>query len=636
MISELSLPRPAGAQALTHAVFPDASSCDAFVSDTGLPQDWRHIASNLDYAFQPIVNIHSGACFAYECLLRHVDKVGFSSIEDFFDACHAAQTLPAMEAHLRSAALEKFSRFAYCARTRLFLNVDNRAVHHLQHCPEILDQILSRFDLKETKIVLEISERHPLHENGEVLNTLRQLKAKAFSLAIDDFGTGFSGLKLLYAAEPDFIKVDRFFINSIDTDGRKRLLLEHIVSIARVLGITVIAEGIETEREFFICKDIGIDLVQGYLIQRPTTQLSELRFHYPEVEALSQRERRHKANDLKFIMEQVDPVPPVSADANILDIIYRFREERDRRFFPVVDFLDNPIGIVHELDIKNYIYSRYGKDLLSNPSFSKKVRQITRRCSFAELSTKAERILEVFSADADSEGIIIVDNMRYVGILNAASLLRIINEKNIALARDQNPLTKLPGNTLISEYIAGSLSDIATPYAFAYFDFNNFKPFNDTFGFRQGDRAILMFAEILRSDAAAAEDIFLGHIGGDDFFAGFRKTPNDKTQEHVQRVIARFANDAASLYDSESRKAGGVTHIDRDGNPRWYPLLSVSAAIIFAPDGRRRCTPEEVSSLIAILKKESKQPGVGCIAASLTKDIGIDACCPSRLETCCP
>ena len=67
-----------------------------------------------------------------------------------------------------------------------------------------------------------------------------------------------------------------------------------------------------------------------------------------------------------------------------------------------------------------------------------------------------------------------------------------LSEKNIAIARDQNPLTKLPGNTLITAYISETLNDLENTYVYVYFDFDNFKPFNDSYGFRIGDRAILL------------------------------------------------------------------------------------------------------------------------------------------------
>ena len=113
--------------------------------------------------------------------------------------------------------------------------------------------------------------------------------------------------------------------------------------------------------------------------------------------------------------------------------------------------------------------------------------------SIADIHSSVEKLIETYTQYNNNEGLIIVDNMKYVGILSTQAMLKIINEKNLTLARNQNPLSKLPGNTMIHEYFSKSLSDFASTYHLVYFDFDNFKPFNDKYGFRSGDRLILMF-----------------------------------------------------------------------------------------------------------------------------------------------
>lgn len=82
---------------------------------------------------------------------------------------------------------------------------------------------------------------------------------------------------------------------------------------------------------------------------------------------------------------------------------------------------------------------------------------------------------------------------------------------------NQNPLTKLPGNNSIYQYISGLLEETELGHYLVYFDMNNFKAFNDKYGFRQGDRALLKFSEIL---GRFSGEFFIAHIGGDDFLRG--------------------------------------------------------------------------------------------------------------------
>ncbi|MCA1908712.1 MAG: diguanylate cyclase, partial [Magnetospirillum sp.] len=212
--------------------------------------------------------------------------------------------------------------------------------------------------------------------------------------------------------------------------------------------------------------------------------------------------------------------------------------------------------------------------------------------------------------------IIIVDDMKYVGFLSAHSLLRVINEKNLAAARDQNPLTKLAGNNLIHEYVSEALGATDVEYVLAYFDFDNFKPFNDKYGFRLGDRAILLFAELL-AKALPRDTSFPAHVGGDDFFGGFRRMGFEESLRVASDLCTAFARDVESFYDDETRRQGHIVGQDRVGNIVRFPLMTVSAAIVHLPAGRPLFSVDDVSQLIAELKKSAKKSPNRVASASL-------------------
>ncbi|MDA8231965.1 MAG: EAL and GGDEF domain-containing protein [Magnetospirillum sp.] len=584
-----------------HRPFPLPGRPSARPSD----DHWNNIVAKLDIAFQPIVNIHTGASYGYEALLRNHVEAGFESIQDFFDTCHALGILHDIEIVLREKAIAKFAALGHSRQTKLFLNMDTRSLDPAGDLAARTRTMLERYGIHENALVFEISERHPFIQPAEATAVLKQYKRANFRLAIDDFGTGFSGLQLLYFAEPDVLKIDRFFISDIASDSKKKLFLTQIVHIAHLLGVVVLAEGVETEREYFVCKDIGCDLIQGYLIQKPSCEISDLMVRYDAIADLAKRERRVATSDQKLIRDQVQYVPPIPLDTGMEKVFDRFRANANLTFFPVVDDAGAPIGIIREKALKDYAYSPFGKDLMSNRACGRTLKDFVSRCPMADLSTKAETILQAYSAVEDSEGIIILDDMKYVGFLSAHSLLRVINEKNLATARDQNPLTRLPGNNLIHEYLLDALTATEAETVLAYFDFDNFKPFNDRYGFRLGDRAILLFAELL-SKAVRPDAGFAGHIGGDDFFAGFRGMPFDGVVTTCREVIAAFRRDVESFYDDETRSLGYMVGQDRTGNTVRFPLMTVSAALMHMPAGRDVHTVDEVSHLIAELKKEAK------------------------------
>lgn len=577
---------------------------------------WNDILDTLDLAFQPIVNIHSGACFGYEALLRNTEAAGFATIADVFDACHALGILPDMEAALCEKALAKFVSLPNFADSRLFLNVDNRALDPSGALAQRMRALLERYGVAESSVTFEISERHPLGQPTEVVEIFRHYKRHGFRLAIDDFGTGFSGLQLLYFSEPDILKIDRFFISDIAGDAKKKVFLAHIVTVAHLLGVVVVAEGVETEREFFICKEIGCDLVQGWLAQRPTTRIAELSPHYEVIAELARRERRIATSDQRLIADQVTRTTPITIGEPMEAVFARFRAEKSATFFPVVDGAGQPMGIVREKELKDYTYSPFGKELIANKSFGRTLKDFIIRCPMADINSKAEHILEAYSAVEGSEGIMIVEGTTYLGFLSAHSLLRVINEKNLAAARDQNPLSRLPGNTVIVDWVSEALDRMEHDYALVYFDFDNFKPFNDKYGFRLGDRAILLFADLL-SRTMSRDGGFAGHIGGDDFFAGFRGQDFAEVMAACRDLVESFRHDVESFYDDETRRLGHILGHDRLGNPASFPLMTVSAVAVQLPAGRCRHTIDDVSRLIASLKGGAKTSPDHLCAATL-------------------
>ncbi len=570
---------------------------------------WRGIVDSLDFALQPIVSIHTGISLGFEVLLRNTGHAGFATIQDFFDAAYADRLLYTVDLWLREKAICKFKSLEFYRKCRLFYNIDNRVLHMPDYRPGNTSAILERHGLPPSTVCFELSERHQFECFNSIKTTLTTYKQQGFRIAVDDFGTGFSGLQLLYHAEPDFIKIDRFFIAGIAADPRKRLFVLKVLSLAHTLGIAVIAEGVESIDEFHVCKDIGCDYVQGYLIQEPQLDCKRISFKYDNVPALSRSERRLYTNcDHRIITDQMEFISPVRIDrTNMTQVFEEFRRHKAQTFIPVVNEKDEPLGFIMEKDLKEYAYSRYGKDLLLNAGLSKTLYDFISRCPVVDAHKPLEEILDIYALDERSEGIILTSGGVYIGFMSARALLKALNEKNIAIARDQNPLTKLPGNSLISTYIAESLCDLNHDYVYVYFDFDNFKPFNDTYGFRVGDRAILLFADLLKSCANGGA--FVGHIGGDDFFSGVKVT--EKNRGHLlprtQMLIRRFREDILSFYSERDRSNGYLNGIDRDGTKRRFPLLSVSAVFLHLSKNRSSLSLEEISMLLARLKKEAKQ-----------------------------
>ncbi|GAB4438810.1 MAG: hypothetical protein OHK0015_32900 [Chloroflexi bacterium OHK40] len=163
----------------------------------------------------------------------------------------------------------------------------------------------------------------------------------------------------------------------------------------------------------------------------------------------------------------------------------------------------------------------------------------------------------------------------------------------------RNPLTGLPGNVLLQAELERHLSQ-GTPFALLYIDLDNFKAFNDAYGFARGDRAIHMLAGVL-AEVAPRED-FLGHIGGDDFaiihFGG-------RPEEFCQAIIAAFDARVRELYDQVDLQRGYLRGVDRHGVPRQFGLLSLSISVV-STDNQRFSSVDEISKVAAEVKAAAK------------------------------
>lgn len=558
--------------------------------------DWKSIVS---VAFQPIANIYSGQCIGYEILLRGAERLGISRVEEMFDLVHAEGELLALELEIRAKATAFATQLPQCLERILFFNLDRRIASDWK---DIFAATLAGLRPLSAELVSEITSAPGGMERA--IELTQQLKRQGSLLAIDRLGGTAEGLQLLHACKPDFVKIDRSLIQGLDASARQRIVVSQLVTMAHTLGLQAIAVGVQNSREWTAFRELGGDLAQGMFVHPPVEGPADIREDLPHLELLSRSLHQRRETDQRWLLQQLDPMPAASVDSPLAKIFERVARSPNASFIPVVDHHGTPLGILLERDMKNYAYSAYGKDLISNKALGRSLRDFLVHCPMADVATPLDQMLATFSTVDDAEGLLITERMVYRGFLSARSLIRAMHEKTLARARDENPLTKLPGNTLINEYLTSCLEE-SDQVVLAYVDFDNFKPFNDKYGFRLGDRAILLFADLMRK-AANHETWFIGHIGGDDFFIGIKQISAEEGMEIVGNLVHRFASDAESFYDAETRERGFIDATDREGNPKSFPLLAASAVLLHLTGGSGGITVDDISSAIAAKKKAAK------------------------------
>lgn len=567
---------------------------------------YHHYLDVLDVAFQPIVDIHSGTLFGVEALLRGTDTLGFESIESFFDRLYEENILYSFDLLLREKVIDKFCTIEGYESLKLFYNLDNRVLEMTDFSKGNTFRLLKRHNLDPKAIVFELSEHNEILNLDHFNKLMHHYSDEGFCIAIDDFGIGQSGYKLLYHCTPNIIKIDRFFLSSIDKDPKKKLLARNMVQLSTLLGCRVIAEGVETERELLVCREIGCHMVQGYFVQRPTLDCTLIVNKYLLLSDNFKEDKRSISNQ-KIVLKRLEPLKAIMV-GDSMETLLDLLNEKGTYLVPVLDTAMHPVGIIHEHQLKSIACSPYGRSLTQNRSSNlSALENYIEPIPVVDLTMPLETMIELFSLSQNAPGVLIVESSRYIGYLSAREMIEVVHERNLIRARDENPLTRLPGNFRINEYIANVIES-GSDTVLAYFDFDHFKPYNDYYGFRSGDRVILLFAELMHK--MLCSDYFKGHIGGDDFFVGAILDEVHTFETicgEIETLIASFSDEVRAFYEPSDRDRGCIVGEDRDGNVREFKLLGVSSVVIRMGSGSSITSSEHLQRMFAMEKKNAKK-----------------------------
>lgn len=236
-------------------------------------------------AFQPIVDVRTETVFAYEALVRGQDGQGAGEVL----ARVSADNRYAFDQLCRTTAIELASTLDMTSGgANLSINFLPNAVYEPKACIRVTLAAAMRTGFPLNRIIFEFTEDEAL-DTDHILNILRSYRAMGFKTAIDDFGAGFAGLGLLSKFQPDIVKLDMALIRDIDTDPVKRTIVRNTLNMLRDLDIEPVCEGIETRAEHDVLRDLGVSLMQGYLLARPAIEaLPPISWARP-VEALARR-----------------------------------------------------------------------------------------------------------------------------------------------------------------------------------------------------------------------------------------------------------------------------------------------------------------------------------------------------------
>ncbi len=216
-------------------------------------------------AFHPIIDIRRGTVWGYEALVRGTRGEGAGQILGMVDADNRYK----FDQACRVKAIELAGQLFPDAETRLSINFMPNAVYEPAACIRATLQAAQRVGFRHRQIMFEFTENERMVDVEHVRRIITEYRRQGFSTAIDDFGAGYAGLGLLASFQPDFIKLDMDLLRGVDAASARRTIVTGVTQMAQALGVSVIAEGVETRAELEALRDIGIELFQGYLFAKP-------------------------------------------------------------------------------------------------------------------------------------------------------------------------------------------------------------------------------------------------------------------------------------------------------------------------------------------------------------------------------
>lgn len=531
--------------------------------------------------FQPILDLRDGQISGYEALSRGPAETPLHLPHSLFKIAHEYHVTHLLDQVCFRAALTTFT--ALDLPGRLFANLSPASLIHNLFTPALILSELERVQFERHRLVIEITEITPHFDYQALRAAVKLLHCTGINTAIDDLGEGFSSLRLWSELQPKFVKIDKHFIAGIDQDANKLQFVRSITAIAENSHTQLIAEGIETIKEQKVLHDLGIPYGQGYFINPPSTTPDR----FPSAKALHYLKQ---AKISLFPQSANKPCTPLRAEALLIkapamsvdmlsnDVLEVFLQHPDLDSVAVLKE-GKPVGMINRLLLLNRFLGRYARELYGRFPCTLIMDPapliIEQDMQLQDVSDKViRRGKQAFTA-----GFVITKNGRYRGIGSGFDLMREITHLQITNARYANPLTGLPGNVPIQEHIIRLLTG-GEAFVAAYADLNQFKPYNDIYGFRRGDDMISLTCHLL-TQAIDPQLDFIGHVGGDDFILLFQ---SKYWELNCHQAVERFNQERLRLFNPAHITANGYIAENRQGHREFHPLVSLSiGAVIIDP-----------------------------------------------------
>ncbi|HEX3027298.1 MAG TPA: GGDEF domain-containing protein [Clostridia bacterium] len=522
--------------------------------------------------FQPIISLRDGSVLGYEALSRGPVNTPLQNPDALFGVAMDCGKLWDLELLCRTRALE--SAYRSGGEIKLFLNVNPYVIHDEKFKRGFTKEYLENFHINPENIIFEISEKNAIGDLNGFKKTIEHYKKQNYKIAIDDAGAGYSGLNMITDIHPHSIKLDLNLIHEIDKDGYKKSLVRSLYEFCRLADISLIAEGIETEGELEALIDIGVHFGQGYFIQKPEERIRPISGAVLESIKSRNAQRNHVFNhcisDI-YIGNLCRGNVTVSPE-DLAENVYNIFLSNDDLLGVTVVLKGQVAGVVTKTRMDHVMSGQFGYSLHAKRPISLIMDTCPLVTDYNMPIDKASKLAMSRSAGKLYDFIVVTRESEYCGIVTIKDLLEKAMEIEVSNARHQNPLSGLPGNLIIERNLTGCIAS-SEPFTVLYLDLDNFKAYNDVYGFENGDNVIRFVARLLHS--IIPKEDFIGHVGGDDFIAILSTYD---AGEICQNLMKEFDAGVRTFYQAEDLNKGFIFANNRRGEEDKFPIMTISIA----------------------------------------------------------
>lgn len=561
---------------------------------------------NIRTMYQPIVALNNGVIIGYEALSRGPEDSELESPIVLIETAECCNMSWHLDWAFRSLAIERAGELG--EDQLLFINVDPNIIYDEHHQAGMTLEILGKTAISPDNIIFEITERTAIADYEGFNKILQSYVEQGFKIAIDDAGAGFSGMNRIIETRPQFLKMDMNIIRDVDKDSFKQAIVKSFVQLGQNTNIKLIAEGIETKEELKTLIKLGVYAGQGYYLQKPSPKLLSLSQNVKgEIKKYNHMVASTMAYsaDYRYIGAIAEPIRSVNVHVKCKEVEQFFKQYQSE----AVCILDKHYiqGLMTRNAFNQAMSGQYGHAVYSNREIMLIMDQQPLIVDFYTPIHKVAELAISRSSDRVYDAIVVKKGSFYYGLVSVKNLLQFAIEYERDYARELNPLTQLPGNMIINR-VLNDLLVYKGHYVVLYFDLDNFKAYNDIYGFDNGDKIIKMTSKLILEQIKTQDAInsFVGHIGGDDFVAVLQIREPEDLKILIQGILDTFDLTVLDYYNENDQKSGFIHAEDRMGNKVTYPIISLSVAGLHGHLKALGST-EMLGKMMADIKKAAKR-----------------------------